>query len=256
MLLLIKLILAHLLGDFVFQSSRWVEQKELKRHLAWQLYAHSLLHGFLVLLLMADITYWVHALIITVSHLIIDLLKIRIQNYHTRRLWFVLDQMLHLLVILAVWFASESPQFDFQFLSSPAFFTILTAVVFLTIPSSVIIKTFISQWTPDLLPHGETTASLQDAGKFIGMLERLFVFGFILSNNWEAIGFLLAAKSVFRFGDLRESKDRKLTEYVLIGTLLSFGLAIVAGVVTLHVAKDAIGKLDLLKVGLAIPGVE
>lgn len=40
----------------------------------------------------------------------------------------------------------------------------------------------------------------------------------------EAVGFLLAAKSVFRFGDLRDDQDRKRTEYVLIGTLLSFGL--------------------------------
>ena len=46
-------------------------------------------------------------------------------------------------------------------------------------------------------------------------------------NYWEGIGFLLAAKSVFRFGDLNNSKDRNLTEYVLIGTLLSFGIAII-----------------------------
>jgi hypothetical protein len=46
---------------------------------------------------------------------------------------------------------------------------------------------------------------------------------------FDAIGFLLAAKSIFRFGDLKEAKDRKLTEYVLIGTLLSFGIALLIG---------------------------
>ena len=45
----------------------------------------------------------------------------------------------------------------------------------------------------------------------------------------EGVGFLIAAKSVFRFGDLSKAKDRKLTEYILIGTLLSFGLAILFG---------------------------
>ena len=45
----------------------------------------------------------------------------------------------------------------------------------------------------------------------------------------EAVGFLLAAKSVFRFGDLKDDKDRMRTEYVLIGTLLSFGIAIGIG---------------------------
>jgi len=39
----------------------------------------------------------------------------------------------------------------------------------------------------------------------------------------------LAAKSIFRFGDLKEAKDRKLTEYVLVGTLLSFGIALLVG---------------------------
>jgi hypothetical protein len=53
----------------------------------------------------------------------------------------------------------------------------------------------------------------------------------VISGHWEAIGFMLAAKSIFRFGDLKDSKDRKLTEYVLIGTMISFGTAIVIGVI-------------------------
>lgn len=69
------------------------------------------------------------------------------------------------------------------------------------------------------------------------MLERLFVFIFVITSNWEGIGFLLAAKSVFRFGDLKESKDRKLTEYILIGTLLSFGIAIATGMLVLKLVN-------------------
>ncbi|GAA4807218.1 hypothetical protein [Litoribaculum gwangyangense] len=38
--------------------------------------------------------------------------------------------------------------------------------------------------------------------------------------------FLIAAKPVLCFGDLPKTKRRKLTEYILAGTLLSFGLAI------------------------------
>lgn len=67
---------------------------------------------------------------------------------------------------------------------------------------------------------------LLSAGKYIGILQRLFVLGFILLNQWSSIGLLIAAKSVFRFSDLSRAKDRKLTEYILIGTLISFGLAI------------------------------
>lgn len=73
--------------------------------------------------------------------------------------------------------------------------------------------------------------SLVSAGKYIGILERLFVFTFVVTGNWDAIGFLLAAKSVFRFGDLKESKDKKLTEYILVGTLLSFSIAVAVGLI-------------------------
>jgi hypothetical protein len=101
---------------------------------------------------------------------------------------------------------------------------LITGIVFLTNPVSFGVKIFISKWTPD--PEGQDSASLQSAGKFIGIFERILVFVFIIINQWAAVGFLLAAKSIFRFGDLKEAKDRRLTEYVLIGTLLSFAAAI------------------------------
>lgn len=79
--------------------------------------------------------------------------------------------------------------------------------------------------------------SLNEAGKYIGILERLFVFVFILMSQWAAIGFLLTVKSVFRFGDLSKAKDRKLTEYILIGTLLSFGIAILIGLLYIYLIR-------------------
>ena len=63
------------------------------------------------------------------------------------------------------------------------------------------------------------------------------VFVFILTDHWEGVGFLIAAKSVFRFGDLKESKDRKLTEYILIGTLLSFAMAIIMALACIYLIK-------------------
>jgi hypothetical protein len=97
-------------------------------------------------------------------------------------------------------------------------------------------REFMSKWSKDL--NDSNKESLNNAGKIIGMLERLFVFVFVVTGNWEGIGFLLAAKSVFRFGDLKESKDRKLTEYILIGTLLSFGIAIATGMLVLKLIEN------------------
>ena len=57
----------------------------------------------------------------------------------------------------------------------------------------------------------------------------------MLVGCMEGIEFLLAAKSVFRFGELAKAKEVKITEYVLIGTLSSFTIAILIGAVALKV---------------------
>lgn len=230
MILLVKLVLAHLIGDFILQPDAWVEDKNLKKHRSSKLYLHVLIHGLATWLLIWNPSFWLPVVIIVVSHFIIDLIKINLQEQGNRTLWFVLDQCLHLLVIVCIWYAWERPVWNIENFPAEVMLIILTAVLFLTSPTSVIIKTSISQWTPETFYT--VSSSLPDAGKFIGYLERLLVFTFILAGHWEAVGFLLAAKSVFRFGNLKESHDRKLTEYVLIGTLLSFGIAIAIALLT------------------------
>ena len=76
---------------------------------------------------------------------------------------------------------------------------------------------------------GLTVGGLPDAGKWIGFLERILILTFILTDSTEGIGFLLAAKSIFRYGDLNKARDIKTTEYVLVGTLTSFTIAILTG---------------------------
>ena len=230
MMLLTKLVLAHLAGDFLLQPDSWVQEKRLKKHRSPKLYAHIIIHGALAWLLAWDTSFWIAALLIAVSHYFIDLAKVNLETPGTRVPAFLGDQALHLLVIALIWYGWAQPVFSGSGLPTEKALIILTAAIFLTNPTSVIIKTFISQWTPDTLYT--VTTSLPDAGKIIGYLERLLVLTFILNNHWEAVGFLLAAKSVFRFGNLKESHDRKLTEYVLIGTLLSFGIALAVALAT------------------------
>ena len=63
------------------------------------------------------------------------------------------------------------------------------------------------------------------------MLERILILTFILIDQFAAIGFLLGAKSILRFGGAQEKNHRALTEYVLIGTLTSFTITIILGIV-------------------------
>lgn len=236
MMVLVKLILAHFIGDFVLQPLPWVESKEKKKAKSLKFYLHVLLHGVLVLLVLWDVKYWFVALVLMFTHGIIDLLKLYAQNESRKIRWFLIDQMLHLLSIFVIWriyFKSDINLLGW--LEDENIWIYATALVFITFVSGIVIQMLMSNFSTAL--HEGNEASLMHAGKYIGILERLFVFTFVLTGNWQAIGFLLAAKSVFRFGDLKESKDRKLTEYILIGTLLSFGIAVATGMLVLALVR-------------------
>jgi len=80
-------------------------------------------------------------------------------------------------------------------------------------------------------------SGLKDGGKQIGRLERALIFAFILVGEPTGIGFLVAAKSILRF---EEAKQQPVAEYVIIGTLWSFGLAIVLSWLTLQAINSVI----------------
>lgn len=227
MIILVKLILAHFIGDFLLQPTSWVKEKEERKIKSPKLYLHVGIHLLLYFLVMWDLTLWYIPIIIAVSHLIIDAWKLSFQNYKNRRLFFFLDQLFHILVLFAVYFSFFETNFSWHF--PPTLWIYITGALFLTTPASIMIKTLISVYRPKT--EIEKNESLDNAGQYIGILERLLVFVFIATGHWEGVGFLIAAKSIFRFSDLTQSKDRKLTEYILIGTLLSFGIAILTALI-------------------------
>ena len=227
MIIFVKLLLAHLLGDFLLQPTSWVVNKEKKKHRSIYLYIHTFIHGFLAWILIGELAFGWFAVLLALSHGGIDFLKLHFQRAETKRNWFIIDQLLHLFFITVIVTIYKNLIINFEVFDN-RFWVLLTGILFLTKPTSILIKNIISIWTPE--NKSKKDNSLQNAGNYIGILERLFIFCFIITNHFEAIGFLLAAKSIFRFGDLKEAKDRKLTEYVLIGTLLSFGIALLTGI--------------------------
>ena len=231
MILFIKLFLAHIIADFILQPNAWVTHKEQQKGKSIFLVWHILIHFVLYALFIFKLDFLIYAAIIALLHGIIDFVKLKFQKKKTKRNWFIIDQFIHLaLLFCVVFFYTNLPLNVFK-LNQTAW-VLITAFIFLTQPTSIIIKNIISVWTPK--EKEKKDQSLQNAGNYIGILERIFVVTFILLNEFEAIGFLLAAKSIFRFSDLKKVKDRKLTEYVLIGTLLSFGIAILVGLIALQ----------------------
>lgn len=237
MIIFVKLLLAHLLGDFILQPTSWVKDKESKKHKSIYLHIHTLIHGVLAWIFVPEISFVYYALLLAVLHGLIDYIKLRFQKTSTKRNWFVIDQFLHIAVISIITITYEHLSIDYSAFNSQ-FWICITAVLFLTKPTSIIIKNIISIWTPENV--SETDTSLQNAGNYIGILERLLIFCFLITNHFDAIGFLLATKSIFRFGDLKVSTDRKLTEYVLIGTLLSFGIAILISFLAEHLILHSV----------------
>ncbi len=225
--LTLKLLIAHILGDFVLQPNHWVESKKKNGYKSIYFYLHGGVHLLSLLILLGfDLSYWPSIIGIVLSHLLIDFCKLKLESYVNPRLLFSLDQLLHLCVIGGLVYYHTGYKIDLWPIYSTELLLAIVALLMVTCVSSVVVKTVMGKWK---LEEDKSEDSLESAGKYIGILERLFVFGFILLNQWSAIGLLIAAKSVFRFSDLSRAKDRKLTEYILIGTLISFGLAILIG---------------------------
>jgi hypothetical protein len=238
MLLLIQFLLAHFVGDFFLQPKRWVESKEKQKLKSPELYYHILVHGILLFILTMEPGLWLPILMLTFSHFVIDAVKISFQNDNSRLQWFFLDQVFHMLAIGVVWYFWTGESIRVIAFNNMNFWLMVLAIVFLTQPTSHIIRNLISRIP--LLPENP---SITDAGKYIGMIERVFILIFMITNHWQAVGFILAAKSIFRFGDLK-GDNRKLTEYVLIGTLLSFGIAIIISLLLFYTLTDDNGALE------------
>lgn len=228
---LLKLLLAHILGDFFFQPDAWVKEKEQKKLKSPKLYAHVAIHVLLIFVVFFSFKIWLAAIVIGVLHFIIDAIKLIYQRPKTKQIWFFIDQLLHVSVIVIYVASTTNFHIDVAILQQPKILVFVFSALLLTAPAAVFIRVIIAKFIPN---QANDKNSLQNAGKFIGMLERLLIFLFVCTNHFEAVGFLLAAKSIFRFGDLKEAHDIKLTEYVLIGTLLSFGIALVVSLLTLN----------------------
>ena len=255
--ILIRLILAHLLSDFVFQSRKWAEEKDAKGFHSRYLYLHILVTGITALLLVGDINWLLPIGFITVIHGLLDGLKRalnkKIFHHHSPIYLFVADQVIHLLIIGVIWiivtnqFNPLTIELTFV-LQNHQFWLYLLGYTLVTVPMAVLIGKITEAWSLELTaaPTSSTASlskakadkpGLHNAGKWIGIIERILILTFVLNLQFAAIGFMLAAKSVFRFGDLKDSKDHQKTEYIIIGTFLSFMLSILTGIAINYLGK-------------------
>lgn len=248
---LLAIYLAHLLTDFVFQTHRLVEQKRRGKPAAY--FLHGLTHYLAAVLLVGFFvpgsgllprTHLV-LLALTFVHLLIDFTKIRLTHksvLNDGSAAYIADQLLHFLsVALAAWLLAPSVHFTdlaawlsrgraipSQLLVVPV---IYVGVIF---GGGYLIRALTRPLSEGLkLDQPEKSASsLQNAGLYIGWLERFLLLTALLMQSPGTAGLILAAKAIARYP---EFKSERFAEYFLIGTLLSFSLAILGGAVLMKV---------------------
>lgn len=69
------------------------------------------------------------------------------------------------------------------------------------------------------------------AGKWIGYIERVMIFLFFIVGQYAAIAAVMAIKTAFRFNDLKDDNDSHRSEYIMIGTFISFFITMMTAVV-------------------------
>lgn len=245
--LLVRMLAAHLISDFILQPGSMAEKKDKTGFRTSALYLHILITLLILFLLLIPLSfhYW-HIIILTaVFHFIIDAGKNlllytkagKVRNPDLNLTIFVTDQVLHFTAIFILWliFTEQTGVFMLKLsglLNNDRWWGILICYIFLSTPVSVLIGRITLKWSDEITGcNHQEIGGLKSAGKWIGIIERFLIFTFIIAGQFSGVGFLLAAKSVFRFGDLKDSSSHMKTEYIIIGTLLSFSIAIFTGLV-------------------------
>ena len=233
MTLFLLLLAAHFIGDFYLQPKHWVTCRAEKGVQSPSLYLHAGVHCTLSLIALwiADVSLYqglAAAAVVTVSHFLIDWAKAG----RTGTLAFTLDQLAHIVVLVLVSLSFQQAPLWTNLTKISDYITtdnLLYVVGYIVIfrPASIVIALVLSHHTKQL--EGKNGENLGQAGRYIGYVERLLALSFILVDEYTGLGFLVATKTVFRVGDLSRQKDMRLTEYMMLGTLLSFATALIVG---------------------------
>lgn len=227
--LLALLLAGHALGDFVFQTRTMVLRKQETRWLASHIGEVTICHA----VLLAPFLSWsamLAAAAIGLAHWGIDWLKARVSEDESRALlYFALDQLAHLIVLVAAWWVLVqwgTPLWPtaqgFAYLIGAGAMTI--AAYGFNVNGGAAIVALVSN---RLASPGDDGKSPHGAGWTIGILERMLLLTFVLLGQWIPLGLIVAAKSLWS----ARSQESARGDAVLAGTLCSALIAVVSGLV-------------------------
>lgn len=223
--LFLCLLLAHLMADFALQTSKSCKSKREKKWRSGWHYVHAAMVFVLSWLASFHLDFWWCALVIAVMHFAIDIWK----SYREENVkWFVVDQVLHIAILgVVAWQWLRFNEWIVPLGVGTKYIALLVAIVVCWKPANIFIKLMLKHYSVNV-PDAHTDTGF-NAGALIGNLERWLILAFVIMQRYEALGLLIAAKSIIRFGD----KETAKTEYVLAGTLMSIFIAVMAGLMVM-----------------------
>ncbi len=232
-LLFARLFAAHLICDFFLQNDALVAERSARGWRSRWLYAHGAVAGVLAYVFVMRWQAWWVPLVIAVTHIFFDGMKNKCAN---TVIAFAVDQGAHLLVLCVCWallcgFGVPDLTAELnKFLLNESVWVTVIGYLLVMKPAGIMVGTLTRRFRA--MVADQAADGLDAAGVWIGYLERVLILTFILINRVEAIGFLIAAKSIYRF----PHKSRRMAEYMLIGTMISFVLAIGIGLLARRLA--------------------
>lgn len=243
---LLVVLLAHVLGDFYFQTEK-IAKAKTERYTGVLL--HSLEYlivsmGVMIPIISTDML--LAALYLSLIHFMIDTIKymlIKKKKVNNTGRIFVWDQLFHILSMLLLSYIMFCRNFEVS--SYPLISDICNAygieklmlirwilvILCLHKPSNFLIQNLLSGFKPQEKDNLGIIKVDNRAGRNIGTLERLIMLMFIAMNQYAALGFVLTAKSIARYDKI--AKDEKFAEYYLLGTLLSTACVVVCKILFL-----------------------
>lgn len=260
-IMILNLMMAHFIGDFYCQYKRMCDKKIIESTCVWSptILFHSAIIGILSMMFLCDLNAWVVVLPIFISHYIIDMVKsfISRKNKFTTiskkegeviveegvnfrySLWlFIFDQILHIaaIYIFVNWlgdFGWQQAEWLSNFTSdNQTLVKALLACIIAGKPANILVQL--------ILREREVNVNQRNcncnfrSGALIGFVERCLIITFVILSKYEAIGFLLGAKSILRFSQTQGKTEDEKSEYVLAGTLVSLAIALGLGLMVLY----------------------
>jgi hypothetical protein len=238
---LTPLLTAHFLADFILQTD-----EDIKRKQSILVFGkHILLVTLLSYLLLGSWYCFIVPLVILISHAIIDVLKRKIKS--DSLLTFLVDQASHYLVIIGLSIyvqekiINDNTNLFWSNLWGIVYIKMLIIIIGLILVtkfSGIIISYIIKPFQVKIFRGENNNKDEIKTGRIIGYLERIIILVLFLADLPAVVGFLITAKSILRYAEIKTEKDKVMVEYVLIGTLLSFTLGIAISFLTVKIIEN------------------